>query len=71
MATNQVVIAFVLPKALPGSPEQQVRALSAASFQRSECLGYVHARREKQMHVIRHNDPGMQVVVSPLSAVFA
>jgi len=66
---NDVIVRFVLPERLAGAMKQQIRLGRRRRFERAEQLRKTHHWREQEMHVVRHDRPCVQVVVTNLGAV--
>jgi hypothetical protein len=61
--SNQVIVALVLPKALPCSTQNCVSSFCSCSFQRTDEFGHRDLRCKQQVNVVRHDDPRVQFVV--------
>jgi hypothetical protein len=58
-----MVVALTLPERLAAARQQQVRAPGGGGLQRVEKLGHTHLWCQQQVNMIRHNNPGMQLIV--------
>jgi len=64
LIAHQPVIAFVLPKRLTGESEYLVALPGCESLERLHRFGNIGERGNEQMNVIRHDDKGVEIVVS-------
>ena len=60
---NQPIIAFDLPKRLTGKAKHPVRLPRCESLERVSQLGDLHTRSDQQVHMVRHNDIRVDLVV--------
>jgi hypothetical protein len=61
---NQVIVAFVLPKGSVVPAQNPIRFVTGVAFERTKLRGCVHMRRDEQMHVIRHDYEGVQIIAA-------
>ena len=59
---------FILPKRLANPAQLSICISRGNAFERAHNPLESHKRFEKHMHVIRHNDPSMQTVLTELGA---
>jgi hypothetical protein len=64
-----MVIALVLLERLAGPLEQSVGSLGGGGFERAEKLRGAHLRGKKEVDVIDHDHPRVQLIVSDFDAV--
>lgn len=62
---NPMIVGFELPERLPGSSKQLVGAARGGAFQPAHNDGQIHMGQYQQVHVIRHDRPGIEVIKVP------
>jgi len=60
---HQMIVAFVLPKGFSGTSQQLVGLPRTIAFQSAQDRRYIDMGREKQVNVIRHDHPGVQIAI--------
>ena len=62
---NPVIPGFVLPKTMPGATQNLVRIFGGRALKPPSKSRDRHSRRNKQMDVVRHHNPGVKFVEIP------
>jgi hypothetical protein len=60
-----VIVGFILPEGLPGSPKNRIRRARASAFDIHESLAERYQRPHQDMDMISHNNPGEEFIKLP------
>lgn len=63
LVPNQAIMAFILPKRLPGETEDSIALPGSESLERLHQLGNLYQRSYQEMNVVRHHDIGVELVM--------